>query len=221
MAESIGPRTPHRTVDINTPQGLARAYIVEELRVRRGTFMLGHGAGRGTNTPDIELLTHLADDGWRVILIDQPWVVAGKRIAPAPAKLDEAWLAVCEALADECAGRLVIGGRSAGARAACRTARKLKADAVIALAFPLKPPKHQENPEKWRTAEAQSVIENRIPLLVIQGEKDPFGDAAALKKALPHAEVLSAHGPHSFSSNPTDVLEHARTWLANTFWSSN
>ena len=105
-----------------------------------------------------------ADDGWRVVLVDQPWVVAGRRLATPPKTLDEAWLAVIEHLraAGEIEGRFVQGGRSAGARVACRTAAQCSADAAVALAFPLMPPGKLDVPEKWRTSEAQSLVEADI-----------------------------------------------------------
>jgi len=161
-------------------------------------------------------LTTLTAQGWLVVLVEQPWRVAGRKVATPPAQLDMAWLAVMAALTS---GRgslprpLVVGGRSAGARVACRTAKAVGADAVLALAFPLHPP---GMPERSRAAEALMVTATGIRLAVIQGEKDPFGSPAELRSALgAAAEVASARGTHSFTRTPTDVLETASVFLAD------
>ncbi|MCT1603798.1 hypothetical protein FA951_10515 [Dermacoccus nishinomiyaensis] len=181
-----------------------------------GTLVLGHGAGKGTNTPDLWGLLDLADDGWRVVLVDQPWVLAGRKIATPPKTLDEGWRAVVSHLreAGEITGRFVQGGRSAGARVACRTAVETGADAVVALAFPLTPPGKADDPSKWRTDEAQAVLDAVVPLLVVQGATDTFGDPDAIRAALPGADVAAVAGPHGFSKQPQDVVDAVRRWLA-------
>jgi predicted alpha/beta-hydrolase family hydrolase len=158
----------------------------------------------------------LTADGWLVVLVEQPWRVAGRNVATPAVQLDVAWLAVMAALTSG-RGRLprpwVVGGRSTGARVACRTAAAVGADAVLALSFPLAPP---GKPERSRAAEALLVIGAGIPLAVIQGEKDPFGGPADVRSAFgTAAEVVQARGNHSFTRTPTDVLAHARTLLAN------
>jgi len=177
--------------------------------------VLGHGAGGSSWSPDLQALTALTADGWLVVLVEQPWRVAGRRVATPAAQLDVAWLAVIAALTSG-RGRLprpwVVGGRSAGARVACRTASAARADAVLALSFPLAPP---GKPERSRAAEALLVTRAGIPMAVIQGEKDPFGSPEDVRSALgPAAEVMQASGNHSFTRTPTDVLAHARTFLA-------
>lgn len=181
-----------------------------------GTLVLGHGAGKGTNTPDLWGLLDLADDGWRVVLVDQPWVLAGRKIATPPKTLDEGWRAVVSHLreAGEITGRFVQGGRSAGARVACRTAVETGADAVVALAFPLTPPGKADDPSKWRTDEAQAVFDAVVPLLVVQGATDTFGGPDAIRAALPGADVAAVAGPHGFSKQPQDVVDAVRRWLA-------
>ena len=200
--------------EIHTPVGMARAHLWRPTRPC-GAVVLGHGAGGSSWSPDLTALTALTADGWLVVLVEQPWRVAGRRVATPAAQLDVAWLAVIAALTSG-RGRLprpwVVGGRSAGARVACRTASAARADAVLALSFPLAPP---GKPERSRAAEALLVTRAGIPMAVIQGEKDPFGSPEDIRSALgPAAEVMQASGNHSFTRTPTDVLAHARTFLA-------
>jgi predicted alpha/beta-hydrolase family hydrolase len=152
---------------VATPQGEAR---IVAYRARRptATLALGHGAGRGIEAGDLAALAaRLPRQDINVFLIEQPWRRAGKKIAPAPKLLDEAWIATIGQL--RVRTPLVLGGRSAGARVACRTAAGLGASGVLALSFPLHPP---GKPEKSR---ADELRESRLPTLVVQGEKDPFG----------------------------------------------
>ena len=137
--------------------------------------MLGHGAGGGVTAPDLVAATDVANEaGVSVALVEQPYRVAGRR-SPAPARqLDAAWIAVVEALrADALAGlSLIAGGRSAGARVACRTAAATGAAAVLCLAFPVHPPGRADDPAKSRLPELDAVP---VPVLVVQGQSDPFG----------------------------------------------
>ena len=129
--------------------------------------MLGHGAGGGVDALDLLAARDAAlEAGWRVALVEQPWRVRGRKVAEAPARLDQAWVDVMGSLAG---GPLVVGGRSAGARVACRTAAEVGADAVLCLAFPLHPP---GRPERSRLGELAAV---QVPVLVVQGARDPFG----------------------------------------------
>jgi predicted alpha/beta-hydrolase family hydrolase len=180
-----------------------------------GTVVLGHGAGGSSWSADLQALTSLAASGWLVVLVEQPWRVAGRKVATPPAQLDVAWLAVMDSLTSG-RGALprpwVVGGRSAGARVACRTAGPVQADAVLALSFPLHPP---GRPQRSRAGEADLVTRARTPLVVIQGEKDPFGTPDAVRKALGSgAQVVAAQGTHSFTKNPVDVLAAATAFLA-------
>jgi predicted alpha/beta-hydrolase family hydrolase len=152
---------------VGTPHGEAR---IVAYRARRptATLALGHGAGSGIEAADlVALAARLPRQDINVFLIEQPWRRAGKKVAPAPKVLDEAWIATIGQL--RIRTPLVVGGRSAGARVACRTAAGLGASGVLALSFPLHPP---GKPEKSRVAELQGT---RLPTLVVQGEKDPFG----------------------------------------------
>ena len=150
---------------MSTPTGTAELHA--DLPARRaGLLVLGHGAGGGVDAPDLLAARDAAlACGWGVVRVQQPWRVAGKRVAAPPPRLDEAWLAACADLE----GPLVVGGRSAGARVACRTADALGAVAVLALAFPLHPP---GRPDRSRLPELRLPS---APRLVVQGARDAFG----------------------------------------------
>jgi predicted alpha/beta-hydrolase family hydrolase len=173
----------------------------------RGTLVLGHGAGGGVEARDIVAVTVAARaERFSVALVEQPYRVAG-RSSPAPAKqLDAAWLSVIEQLrAGELGGLpLVPGGRSAGARVACRTAAETGAAGVLCLAFPVHPP---GRPEKSRLEELDAV---EVPVLVIQGASDPFG----MPPAAPGREVATVLGNHSLSADLEAVAAAARRWLS-------
>lgn len=201
-------------LDVPTPHGPARVHLTEPAAGVRGTLLLGHGAGGGVTAPDLVAVAGEAGAaGWRVGLVEQPWRVAGKRIAPAPARLDEGWAAVVAALraAGRLSGPLVVGGRSAGARVACRTAAGHGAAGVLALAFPLHPP---GRPEKSRAAELTGAA---VPLVVVQGETDAFGspeEVAAVLAGCGHASVYGVPGDHALKKNVDVVAAAAVSWLA-------
>lgn len=131
--------------------------------------MVGHGAGGGIDAPDLQALAAaLPASGIEVALVEQPWRVAGKRIGPAPKTLDVAWRAVMTEFVDV-REPVFVGGRSAGARVACRTGAETGATGVVALAFPLHPP---GKPEKSRAGE---LLATGLPTLIVQGAVDPFG----------------------------------------------
>lgn len=158
---------------IGTPGGpaSARVFPLPKGKPRR-TLVLGHGAGGGTGARDLQALaTALPALGTSVILVEQPWRLAGRKVAGPPATLDVAWIAVLAALRKGklLAPTLIVGGRSAGARVACRTATTVGAAAVLALSFPLHPP---GRPERSRVDE---LLGAGVPTLVVQGEKDTFG----------------------------------------------
>ncbi|MFJ9027997.1 alpha/beta family hydrolase [Streptomyces sp. NPDC102274] len=156
---------------VETPAGDARITWHRAKRPRR-VLALGHGAGGGIEARDLRALAAaLPPLGVTVALVEQPWRVAGKKVAPAPKTLDAGWRALWPAL-EKPGVPVVAGGRSAGARVACRTARELGAHAVLALSFPLHPP---GRPEKSRATE---LLEAGVPTLVVQGGNDPFGKPA-------------------------------------------
>ena len=154
---------------IATPHGDARL-VSDRSRHPVATLLLSHGAGAGAgiNTIDLAALAaSLPGQGITVHRLEQPWMVAGKKIATAPSTLDDALRAVADKIRPRTP--MVLGGRSAGARSAARSARDLGAAGCLALAFPLHPP---GRPEKSRVDELRGA---RVPTLVIQGERDPFG----------------------------------------------
>lgn len=187
---------------VPTPLGDARiTRFPASARVgRRATLMLGHGAGGGIEAPDLQALAAaLPAEGIDVALVEQPWRVAGKRLAPAPKTLDAAWRAILAETTDEFGGvPLIVGGRSAGARVACRTGKDTGADAVLGLAFPLHPP---GKPEKSR---ADELLGSDLPTLVVQGAVDPFGGPEEFPK-LPstHQLVGLPAGGHEFAVRKT------------------
>lgn len=161
------------TRTVATPVGDAKVHVAGSATASgsRATLVLGHGAGGGVEAADLVALADaLPSRGVTVIRVEQPWRVAGRRVASAPASLDVAWLAVMAELA--LAGPVMVGGRSAGARVACRTAAAVGAVGVAALAFPLHPP---GRPERSRLAE---IVDCPVPTLVVQGERDAFGAPA-------------------------------------------
>ncbi|MFI5608779.1 alpha/beta family hydrolase [Amycolatopsis sp. NPDC051903] len=192
------------TLEIDTPHGPARA----ELHCAKdggAVLMLGHGAGGGIGAKDLVAVARAAKEaGVHVALVEQPYRVAGRR-APAPAKqLDAAWLAVADELSahfDDLP--LVFGGRSSGARVACRTSSAGQAVAVLCLAFPEHPP---GKPEKTRQPELDAVA---VPTLVVQGERDPFGRPSGG----PHHEVVVVSGDHTLAADLDAVSRAAAEWL--------
>nr|WP_294691476.1 alpha/beta family hydrolase [uncultured Friedmanniella sp.] len=143
-------------------------------------MLLGHGAGGGPESPDLALLARrLPGSGVTVARFEQPWRTAGRRVAVAPPRLDEAWLESAPPLLAELAGGLPVyaGGRSAGARVACRTATSLGVRGVVCLAFPLHPP---GRPGRSRAAE---LLTPSVPRLVLQGGRDSFGGPEEVRSA--------------------------------------
>jgi predicted alpha/beta-hydrolase family hydrolase len=173
---------------VGTPHGEARI-VAHRARRPVATLALGHGAGAGIESADLAALAaRLPKLDMNVFLIEQPWRRAGKKLAPAPKVLDEAWVAIIGQL--RVRTPLVIGGRSAGARVACRTASSLGASGVLAMSFPLHAP---GKPEKSRVGELQSA---GLPTLVVQGERDPFGTPEEFPPLTEMAVVPDAD--HSF-----------------------
>jgi predicted alpha/beta-hydrolase family hydrolase len=209
------PRSSDRTIE--TPLGPARA-VVAPARAARLTLVLGHGASGGIQARDLAALAAaLPGGGVSVVRVEQPWKVADRKVAAPPAQLDRAWCAVLESLAAAgvLAGPIVVGGRSAGARVACRTAVPTGAAGCLALAFPLHPP---GRPERSRLDE---LLGAGVPTLVVQGERDSFGTPGEFPGevelvAVPHAD----HGLQVPRSAPLSqaealglVVGAARSWL--------
>ncbi len=159
--------------------------------------------------PDLVAATDAArQENISVALVEQPYRVAGRRSPARAPQLDAAWIAVVERLrAGELAGLpLVVGGRSLGARVACRTAEQTDAIAVLCLAFPLEPPRRAGKPQQSRLDELEAV---QIPTLVVQGERDPFG----MPPAGTSREVVQVPGDHGLKADLEAVNAAVRAWL--------
>ncbi len=169
---------------VETPQGPGRLFV--DLAERPSSLLvLGHGAGGGVGTADLELLaTSLPALGTTVVRFEQPWHTAGRTVGAPPPKLDEAWRAALGWLTEQewAQQPLLIGGRSAGARVACRTASDTNPAAIVCLAFPLHLP---GRPEGSRVAE---LLAPTAPRLVLQGSKDSFGTPEEIRAAIGTAE---------------------------------
>lgn len=194
-----------RRLEIDTPSGTAEVALTR--RGKAGLFVIGHGAGGTVDAVDIVAVsTALAAAGWTVARVTQPYRVKGHRAPEAPPRLDAAWIAALAALRKERKGRLVVSGRSSGARVAVRTAAAVGADAVVALAFPLHPP---GKPEKSR---ADELVALTVPSLVVQGARDAFGTAAELPAG---TNVIEVPGDHSLKQDTGAVVAAVTGWLGS------
>lgn len=182
--------TSVEAVDVETQHGLARVHLHRRSKPR-ATVVLTHGAGGGIHAPDLAYLAEMSTDV-DVALVEMPWRVAGKRIAPRPIVLDQCWRDVFAAQPWGC-GPVIAGGRSAGARVALRTVAETRCAGVLALAFPLHPP---GKPERSRASE----LDVSVPLVVVQGERDPFGRPEEFP-AIPL--VMQPHAGHELRGEPT------------------
>lgn len=175
-------------------------------------LVLGHGAGGGVGATDLTTATEAAQSvRVAVALVEQPYLVAGRR-SQAPARdLDAAWVEIVAQLRSSDLGGLplVAGGRSAGARVACRTSGQTDAVAVLCLAFPLHPPGRGDDPAKSRLPELEAVS---VPTLVVQGERDPFG----MPPAGPQRTVIAVPGDHSLRST-APIAAAVGEWLRAQF----
>ena len=190
-------------VEIETPHGLARVHV-QEVPDPAGAVLLGHGAGGGVSAPDLMAATRVAlEEGFSVGLVEQPYAVAGRRSAAPAKQLDAAWTTVASQLFDGLP--LIAGGRSSGARVACRTAEAIGAVGVLCLAFPVHPP---GKPEKTRLDELDAV---RVPVLVVQGESDPFGMP---EPRPPLREVAVLPGDHGLKKDLDGLAQAVRRWLS-------
>jgi uncharacterized protein len=174
-----------------------------------GALVLGHGAGGGVEAPDLLAATDAAvSEGFTVALVEQPYRVAGRRSPAAAKQLDTAWIGVLEHLrANELEGLpLIVGGRSLGARVACRTVEATGAGAVLCLAFPLEPPGRAGKPPQSRLPELEAVD---VPVLVVQGESDRFG----IPPPGPGREVVRVRGDHGLKADPGAVADAVAAWL--------
>jgi uncharacterized protein len=177
---------PSTVTAVDTPQGPGRLYV-DPAEQSSSLLVLGHGAGGGVGAADLELLAkNLPALGTTVVRFEQPWHTAGRTAGAPPPKLDEAWRAALGWLAEQewAQHPLLVGGRSAGARVACRTASDTNPAAIVCLAFPLHLP---GRPEKSRVAE---LLAPSAPRLVLQGTKDSFGTPEEIRTAIGTAEGI-------------------------------
>ena len=193
-------------LEVDTPHGPAHVHL-HGVAEPTAALVLGHGAGGGVESRDLVAAKDVAlEEGISVALVEQPYRVAGRR-SPAPARqLDAAWTAVLEHLAaGELSGLpLIVGGRSLGARVACRTVEATGAVGLLCLAFPLRPPGRPDAPS--RLAELDAVP---VPTLVVQGERDPFG----MPPAGARRTVARVPGDHSLRTDVEAVAAAVRGWL--------
>jgi predicted alpha/beta-hydrolase family hydrolase len=196
-------------VEVDTPHGRAIAHL-NPAPEPTAALVLGHGAGGGVGAPDLVKAAEVASSlGLSVALVEQPYRVAGRRSPASARQLDGAWVAVVQHLRS---GELrdlplVAGGRSLGARVACRTAEAVAADAVLCLAFPLQPPRRRSGaPSQSRLDELDAVM---VPTLVVQGERDPFGMPPAGRGRT----VVTVAGDHGLKADLDAVGEAVRAWL--------
>jgi len=197
-------------IEIDTPHGPARAHVAPAADPP-GAVVLGHGAGGSVTAPDLRAVAEVASAaGMTVVLVEQPYRVAGRRSAAPAHQLDAAWTAVLDALRDGPLGGLAVvaGGRSSGARVACRTATATGAAGVLCLAFPLVPPRRDPAaPPKSRQPELDAV---EVPVLVVQGDGDAFG----MPEPAPGREVAVVRGGHRLATDLGAVGEAVGEWLA-------
>jgi predicted alpha/beta-hydrolase family hydrolase len=193
------------SLDIETPHGVARAHLEEVQGQAVGALVLGHGAAGGVGACDLVAAADVARSlHVSVALVDQPYRVAGRRSPPPARRLDTAWVAVVDQLR---AGPLsgvpfVVGGRSAGARVACRTAAATGAAGVLCLSFPLLSPRGTSRIEELDAVD--------VPVLVVQGASDRFGMP---RDAPPRRTVVQVHGDHRLTSDLDAVRAAVASWL--------
>lgn len=198
-----------KTIAVDTPTGEAVAHL-HRVKSPRAALVLGHGAGGGVEAPDLVAAADAARaEGVAVALVEQPYRVAGRRSPASAKRLDEAWIAVVERLADRELGGLplIVGGRSLGARVACRSVEATGADAVLCLAFPLQPPARKgKPPSPDRLPELDAVT---VPVLVVQGDRDRFGMPPSSRRR----EVAVVPGDHGLKADTDAIGAAVRSWL--------
>jgi uncharacterized protein len=200
-----------KLLEVESPAGPARVYL-HAADPALAWLLLGHGAGGGVQAPDLVAAKEAAlAEGVSVGLVEQPYRVAGRRSPASARQLDAAWLAVVSRLrARELLGLpLLVGGRSLGARVACRTAAISDAVAVLCLAFPLQPPRRSgAAPAPSRLPELDAVA---VPTLVVQGARDPFG----IPPANDGRRVVEVAGDHSLKADLPALSAAVRSWLSD------
>lgn len=199
-------------LEIDTPHGPARAHV-HHADAPVAALLLGHGAGGSVDAPDLLAATDAALEAHvSVARVEQPYRVAGRRSAAPAAQLDAAWLAVHAALSGGALSGLptLSGGRSSGARVACRTAAQTRAIGVLCLAFPLHPP--QRDPDAERKTRQPELDAVRVPMLVVQGVNDRFGMPPA-RRGRGRRQVEQIAGDHALKKDVPAVRAAVAAWL--------
>jgi predicted alpha/beta-hydrolase family hydrolase len=200
-----------QVLEVESPAGLARVHL-HAADPARAALLLGHGAGGGVEAPDLTAAREAAlAEALTVGVVEQPYRVAGRRSPASARQLDAAWLAVVSRLRRRELGGLplLVGGRSLGARVACRTAGLTEAVAVVCLAFPLQPPRRSgAAPRPSRLSELDGLS---VPALVVQGARDPFGIPPSNRDRT----VVEVAGDHSLKADLPAVSAAVRSWLAD------
>jgi uncharacterized protein len=198
--------------EIMTTAGPARV-VLDQPERPAFLIVLTHGAGGSPDTPDILAVRDAARDlGAATALVTQPYRVKGGRAPGSAVKQDAAWAELVSVLRSATARDgaplpLVQGGRSNGARVVCRTAPRVGAAGVIALAFPLHPP---GQPDKSRDAELRGA---GTSVLVVNGERDPFG----VPEPDQTTDVVVLPGEaHALSKHPAAVGAAVAAWLGQS-----
>jgi predicted alpha/beta-hydrolase family hydrolase len=203
--------------ELDTPHGRARVHL-HRVGEPRAALVLGHGAGGGVTSRDLVTTTDVArTEGFSVALVEQPYRVAGRRSPASARQLDASWSAVIDHLRKNELKDLplVVGGRSLGARVACRTAEAAGAVGVLCLAFPLLPPRRSGGkPAESRLPELDAVT---VPTLVVQGERDQFG----IPPPGPLRTVVRVPGDHSLRTDLDGVAAGVRAWLPTVLASAH
>lgn len=204
-------------LDLDTPHGPARAHLYPATGQARAALVLGHGAGGSVTAPDLVAVTAAAvDASIAVALVEQPYRVAGKKSTPPTGKLDEAWIRVLEALRDGPLAGLPVfcGGRSSGARVACRTAQAVGAAGVVCLAFPLQPPARRDG--TLGPSRLPELAGAGVPALVVQGQNDRFGMVEDDTATPPRWTVVRVPGDHGLKKDVRGTADEVVTWLGTT-----
>jgi len=189
--------------ELDTPHGPALVHL-HPVDKPVAALLLGHGAGGGVAAPDLVAATAAANGaGVSVGLVEQPYRVAGRRSPPRAPVLDAAWISIVAQLRDGALRELplIVGGRSSGARVACRTALQSGAIAALCLAFPLVAPSGTSRQEELDGA--------GVPLLVVQGASDRFG----IPEPAGTRSVLVIAGDHGLKSDVGAVSDAVSNWL--------
>lgn len=203
-------------IAVETPHGPARIHLDDAEVAPRGLLVLGHGAGGGVEAPDLLGARSAAREvGLAVARVLQPYRVANRKAPPPAAHLDEAWASVLATLTERFPDTPQIhGGRSSGARVACRGA--VVADpapvGVLTLAFPLLAPARKDGTRPDRGPEIDAVDDAGVPVLAVSGERDRFGVPSPGR----HREVVTVRGDHSLTAKGP-IRDAVATWLDKLF----